>query len=314
MRRWQLALQEYDFTCIHIAGEANVVADAFSRLCERRHSFDADTDDKAGPPLDVLASMGDSNPSPITTEPSIPPLLRAKIEAVHNSTSGHFGVKYTRKVLLSRGVSDGLRRHVAKFVRDCPVCQLRSAVNRQIKTHCFTTASYTPMEVLNIDTIGPVDRDSADNCYILVVIDCFTRFVELYPVSDTSALQCARALLSHVCRYGTPMTIRSDRGRQFVNGIIRELLSLLQVEHEVSLAYSKEHNAIVERANKEVMRHLTTTIFDKRVSEAWSTDYLPLVQRIMNAKVHDTIGVSPTELLFGQAINLYSGLLSAIPP
>jgi hypothetical protein len=30
--------------------------------------------------------------------------------------------------------------------------------------------------------------------------------------------------------------------------------------------------------------------------------------------VHDTIGVSPAELLFGQAINLYSGLLSAIPP
>ncbi len=34
----------------------------------------------------------------------------------------------------------------------------------------------------------------------------------------------------------------------------------------------------------------------------------------MNAKVHDTIGVSPAELLFGQAINLYSELLSAIPP
>ncbi len=58
------------------------------------------------------------------------------------------------------------------------------------------------------------------------------------------------------------------------------------------LAFSKEHNAIVERANSEVMRHLTAIIFDKRVSEAWSTDYLPLVQRIMNAKVHDTIGVS----------------------
>jgi hypothetical protein len=85
---------------------------------------------------------------------------------------------------------------------------------------------------MNIDTIGPVDRDSADNCYILVVIDYFIRFVELYPVSDTSALQCARALLSHVCRICTPMTIQSDRGTQFVNRIIRELLSLLQVEHE----------------------------------------------------------------------------------
>jgi hypothetical protein len=108
-------------------------------------------------------------------------------------------VEYTRKVLLDRGVDDdGLRRAVTNFVRDCPVCQLRSVLNRQIKTYRFTTASYTPMEVLNIDTIGPVSRDLADNCYILVIIDCFTRFVELYPVSDTSALSCARALLSRL--------------------------------------------------------------------------------------------------------------------
>ncbi len=124
---------------------------------------------------------------------------------------------------------------------------------------------YTPMEVLNIDTIGPVSKDSADNCYILVIIDCFTRFLELYPVSDTAALPCARALIiSHVCRYETPMTIRSDHGTQYLNGIIiNQLLSLLQIDHELSLTYSKEHNAIVDRANKEMMRHLTASISDR---------------------------------------------------
>ncbi len=99
--------------------------------------------------------------NPVATEPSIDPILRTKIEAVHNSVSGHFGVEYTRKVLLGRGMNDeGLRRAVTKFVRDCPVCQLRSVLKRQIKTHRFTKASYTPMEVLNIDTIGPVSKDS----------------------------------------------------------------------------------------------------------------------------------------------------------
>ncbi len=87
-------------------------------------------------------------------------------------------------MLLGRGVNDeGLRRVVNKYVRECPVCQLRSVLNRQIKTNRFTTASYTSMEVLYIDTIGPVSKDSAENCYILVIIiDCFSRFVELYPV------------------------------------------------------------------------------------------------------------------------------------
>jgi hypothetical protein len=111
------------------------------------------------------------------------------------------------------------------------------------------------------------------------------------------------------------MTIRSDRGTQFVSGIISQLLSLLQIDHELSLAYSNEQNAIVERANKEVMRHLTAIIFDRRISdEVWSSEYLPLVQRIMNAKVHDTIGISPAELVFGKSINLYTGLLLPTPP
>jgi hypothetical protein len=95
------------------------------------------------------------------------------------------------------------------------------------------------------------------------------------------------------------MTIRSDRGTQFVNGIINQLLGLLQIDHKLSLAYFKEQNAIVERATKEVMRHLIAIIFDRRVSDVWYSEYLPVVQCIMNAKVHDTIGASPAELVLG---------------
>ncbi len=57
-----------------------MLADAFSRLCEHRPSFDADADDKAGPALDVLAFLEDSHLPPVTTEPSIPPLLRPRLK------------------------------------------------------------------------------------------------------------------------------------------------------------------------------------------------------------------------------------------
>jgi hypothetical protein len=60
--------------------------------------------------------------------------------------------------------------------------------------------------------------------------------------------------------------------------------------------------------NKEVMRHLRATIFHNNLIEDWRTS-LPLVQRIMNASVHDTIGVSPAQLLFGNAITLDRGIL-----
>lgn len=85
------------------------------------------------------------------------------------------------------------------------------------------------------------------------------------------------------------------------------MLKLIGTEHELTLAESKEENAIVERANKEVMRHLRGIILEQKVVTEWST-YLPLVQRIMNASVHSSTGVSPAQLLFGNAVKLDSGI------
>ena len=42
------------------------------------------------------------------------------------------------------------------------------------------------------------------------------------------------------------------------------------VELAHTMAYCKEENSIVERANKEVKRHLRNIIFDKDVLPRWS--------------------------------------------
>ncbi len=61
-----------------------------------------------------------------------------------------------------------------------------------------------------------------------------------------------------------------------------------------------------------MIRHLTAIIFDRRISDVWSSEYLRLVQRIMNAKVHDTIGVSPAELVFGIFFDAVQDILVTI--
>jgi hypothetical protein len=61
---------------------------------------------------------------------------------------------------------------------------------------------------------------------------------------------------------------------------MEELFRSIGVHHLINLAYSKEENAIVERVNKEVMRHLRGIIFKYNEIAQWSFRYLPLVQRI----------------------------------
>lgn len=299
VQRWKLALQEFDFDIEHVAGKLNVVADAFSRLVVNNQPTKPNSE-----PRELLANIE-------VFSTRIPEELYKTIARHHNSTVGHFGVDKTIKMLQSSNQSwKYMRKHVRQFVQQCPVCQKLREHHAEIKTHPFTTASYMPMDVLNIDTIGPVAKDAQGNEFIIVVIDCFTRWVELYGVPDTSALSAARALLQHVGRYGAPGILRSDRGSQYVNNIIGEFTTLVVTTPEHTLAYSKEENAIVERCNKEVMRHLRAIILESRVQENWSCDQLPLVQRILNCEVKTNTGVSPAELLFGNAIDLGRRVLS----
>jgi len=54
---------------------------------------------------------------------------------------------------------------------------------------------------------------------------------------------------------------------------------LVGTVHSLFTAYLKEENGIVERANEEVLQHLTVILFDKRISHAWSYEQLPMVEK-----------------------------------
>jgi hypothetical protein len=122
-------------------------------------------------------------------------------------------------------------------------------------------------------------------------------------MKTVTAEECAECLLSHMGTFGVPNEILTDNGSQYVNKHLYDLFNLLRTQHITITPYSSEQNGIVERANKEVLRHLKNILYDTKVVGAWSS-YLPLVERIINAKKHNVTKISPADLLFGGAINL----------
>jgi hypothetical protein len=170
--------------------------------------------------------------------------------------------------------------------------------------------TYTAMERIYIDSIGPLKEDTKGNRHIIVIIDGFTRWIELYAVPDVTAEVAARvALLDWVGRFGVPAQIMTDNGTQYANTLWEQLALLMGSEKLESFPYSHQENSIVERANKEVIRHLRAILFDRHIQHTdWST-YVKLVQRIMNAHPVTTTGITPAELLFGNAVSLNDRIL-----
>jgi transposase InsO family protein len=321
--RWREFLLPFNFLVEHIPGEDNIPADALSRLCSLNYQqvniTDNNTEISYPSVASMLANMSSCNLNTLSDRQlhklKIPENIFQRLREIHNSVTGHFGVDITYQRLIANlaagpnlekypwdanqpvNVTDPINReYVRKFVKNCCLCQKLSQWNIPVVTPPFVVSSNKPMAQLNIDSIGPLPSSIEGYQHILVLIDSFTRYTTLWPIKTVNATEAAENLLKHVGMFGCPSQILSDNGTQFANETVSELLKLLNIEQKFTIAYSKQENAIVERANKEVLRHLRGFIFDNQIIDSWST-YLPLVQRILNSKVHTSTGVSPCQLV-----------------
>jgi hypothetical protein len=173
-------------------------------------------------------------------------------------------------------------------------------------------ASSRPGQRIAVDTIGPLPESTDGFKYIIVIIDCFSRWVDVYPTKDTTAASAADVLLQYCGRFGFADEMVTDWGPEFHNNIVDALCLLCGVDRIYSLAYNKQHNGIVERVNKEILRHLRVLLMHKDTVAEWRIS-LPLVQRIINGSIHSSIGVSPAQLLFGKFVDLSQGIFTSDP-
>jgi transposase InsO family protein len=340
--RWKNAIQQYNFVVEHIPGVDNIVADLYSRL-NSLHTDTERSDILPTPVSAILASMTTDIPyitelraykvrkellsspdrsqaflaakkarlKPSTAHEALPVTLEHQelLKKVHNFKSGHAGVERTLQRLHDTKVKwPGMRQDVTKFIHQCPACQLMRESRIKILVKPFHLSVFNPMERLNIDSIGPLPTDAEGHEHILVIIDVFSRFVELVPCKDLTAASATRALLAHIGRYGSPGEVLTDNGPQFIADVTQQLLQVMDTLPLTILPYSHEENGIVERVNKEVIRHLRAILYDKQIKDQWSL-VLPLVQRIHNATPHSSTNVAPAHLIFGHTLDLDRGIL-----
>ena len=300
--RWKLDIQEYDFDIEHIPGHLNVASDHLSRLVVNSSHI---TESLAVLcPIDALDHEITEYLCPVIEEIIIPRDKYKIISKVHNSVMGHYGVEKTVQKLQALGHDwQHMREHVRVFNKRCPICQKLNVHRVNINTQPFTTSMYGPQQRINIDTMGPFTADEAGNKYVISIVDTFSRWVELYPVQNVDAVHAAEVLLRHIGRVGCPHQLLHDNGPEFVNELIAELSDMLGLQTITTIAYSKEENSIVERQNKEYLRHIRAIVAESSRMSNWSR-YLPIAQRIMNASINESTGVSPSQLMYGNAIDL----------
>ena len=242
----------------------------------------------------LLVDMSTGKPRPL-----LPAAWTRKVFDIHHDLA-HAGARAMRRLICDRFVWHGMARDIRHWARTCEACQ-----RAKVSKHVVAPLTPLPMPVkrfdsLHVDLVGPLPA-SQGFTYLLTIVDRFTRWPEAIPLSDISAITCARAFLYHwVSRYGVPSTLTSDRGRQFVSELWRKTASMLGAATNTTTSYHPQSNGLVERMH----RTMKAALKAKLAADPNWVDALPLVMLGMRAAVKEDLNCSAAEMVFGEALRL----------
>ena len=150
-----------------------------------------------------------------------------------------------------------------------------------------------------MDIVGPLPADRRHE-FLIVFVDCYSRYTILVPASNHTASTVSDALLRHVILYfGTPRRLLSDRGREFVGDVWGKLMRSLGVQRVLTSPYHPEGNAINERSHRTMNNMLWARLLEGTSSRAWVEKILGLMLTL-NAMVHEPHGFSASMVATGR--------------
>ena len=237
----------------------------------------------------------------------LPQALAAEIvsEAHGQLLTGHNGIAQTKERILQSYYWPNIDLDVALHIQACQKCQSRRKDDRP-KPHLLTPLPQCSdnNQRVHVDLFGPLKNSDSGKSYVLVMTDAFSKYAEVVAVPNKEAQTVSLAIFNRwICRFGCPLEIVSDGGKEFVNKVSAEIYKLLGIKHSTTTAYHPQCNAQVERFNQTVAKYLAS--FTDSTTLDWELYLAPLAFSY-NTSLHRVTKATPFSLTFGQEARIPS--------
>uniref|UniRef100_A0A1A8V0X7 Gypsy retrotransposon integrase-like protein 1 n=1 Tax=Nothobranchius furzeri TaxID=105023 RepID=A0A1A8V0X7_NOTFU len=182
--------------------------------------------------------------------------------------TGHQGIVKSRERAKQSVWWPGLSSQLQQLVADCETC---AKVRQQPRETLMPTEFPTRLWEL----VG-ADLFEWSNSQYLVVVDYFSRYIEIAKLSSTTSAAVIDHLKSIFARHGIPTELRSDNGRQFSSEHFQKFASEWGFAHTTSSPRFPQSNGEAERAVRTVKSLLQKE--DTHISLLWhiAPHHLPM--------------------------------------
>lgn len=228
----------------------------------------------------------------------VPRGVRWQVLRMNHDDVGHFGFDKTLNRLQASYWFPKMRRFTKKYVAACLECAHHKAPGgaKEGMLHPIPKIEI-PFHTIHADHLGLYVRSKKGNTYILVIIDAFTKYINIRAVRDTKTTTAIKAFKEHFSYFGVPSRLITDRGSCFTSARFKEFTDGLNIKHVLNAVATPRANGQVERFNRTISDALCTKCHDKN-DNTWDT-YVGDIQLGLNTTINKSTGKSPSELLFG---------------
>jgi hypothetical protein len=133
---------------------------------------------------------------------------------------------------------------------------------------------------------------------------------EAYGVPNQEASTTAEALVKNFCSFRVLRQLHSDQGRNFESHLMQEVLERLGVSKTCSTPLHPQLDGMMKQYVKMVEEHLQKVVVSHQRN--WDTR-LPIFLLVYRAFTHDTMGLTPANLVFSRELRLPCNLLLCAP-
>jgi len=225
------------------------------------------------------------------------PNLDLQLDAFHRrhsaAVAGHFGLAKTLELLARDFHWPRMRHTVRRFIANCDTCS-RAKSSRHApfgKLHPLPVPAERWWDI-SIDFITDLSLSSGFDS-IMVVKDRLSKQAHFVPTHKCiDAPKTADLFLQHVFRlHGSPRSIVSDRGPQFVSTFWRRFHSLLGTSTNLSSAFHPETDGSTEVTNQVIEQYLR--IYCNYQQSDWAFPHLTLAEFAYNNTINSSTGMTP---------------------